>query len=249
MRRPDFFGEGKNQMFRARRGDISSHILMLLADKPMHGYEIITKLEEQSGGMWRPSPGSVYPTLQLLEEQELVTSEKQGKKKVYSVTEAGEKKIEETKEKLEKLKETHKDNKGKDKRFPWDDDRHKKMRKMRKIIKTTMESMFTIAIHGTDEEFDEARDALKKANKKIKKMAKEYPSGRPVGMPPFMEPGRGPAKARGKGHGGHGHRPEFPVDPEGPHGHRGPKKPKGPDFGHGGPHGKRHFHNFEDNQS
>lgn len=74
---------------RAGRGDIAPIILRVLEEKPMHGYEIIRKLEESSHGMWRPSAGSVYPTLQLLEEQDLVTSKEDGGKKVYTLTEKG----------------------------------------------------------------------------------------------------------------------------------------------------------------
>ncbi len=83
---------------RARRGDIRTALLALLADKPMHGYDLIRELEERSGGMWSPSPGSVYPTLQMLEDEGLVTSEEQDGKKVYSLTDAGRAQLEERKE-------------------------------------------------------------------------------------------------------------------------------------------------------
>jgi DNA-binding PadR family transcriptional regulator len=55
----------------------------------MHGYEIIRRLEEDSGGMYSPSPGSVYPTLQLLEDQGSVISEQQEGKRVYRITDEG----------------------------------------------------------------------------------------------------------------------------------------------------------------
>ena len=51
---------------RARRGDVRSAILALLNERPMHGYEIIGELSDRTEGLWRPSPGSIYPTLQLL---------------------------------------------------------------------------------------------------------------------------------------------------------------------------------------
>jgi DNA-binding PadR family transcriptional regulator len=70
----------------------------LLAEKPMHGYDIIQELESRSGGAWRPSPGSIYPTLQMLEDGGLVTSEDQDGKRVYSLTEAGKAEVEERKE-------------------------------------------------------------------------------------------------------------------------------------------------------
>ena len=64
-------------------------ILLALADEPMHGYQIMQKLEERSGGAWRPSPGSVYPTLQLLEDQGLIKGEEAEGRRVFSLTEAG----------------------------------------------------------------------------------------------------------------------------------------------------------------
>src|SRR5687768_10091665 len=62
------FGHGRG---RGRRGNIRAAILGLLLERPMHGYEMITELESRTGGVWRPSPGSIYPTLQLLEDEGL----------------------------------------------------------------------------------------------------------------------------------------------------------------------------------
>ena len=74
---------------RARRGLIRAAVLTLLNERPMHGYEIMQQLEERSGGHWRPSPGSVYPTLQMLEDQGLVRNEEVEGKRVFSLTEQG----------------------------------------------------------------------------------------------------------------------------------------------------------------
>ncbi|MDT0611021.1 PadR family transcriptional regulator [Streptomyces lancefieldiae] len=74
---------------RARRGDVRASILALLKDRPMHGYEMIQEIAERSSGAWKPSPGSVYPTLQLLEDEGLIVSESEGGKKLFSLTEAG----------------------------------------------------------------------------------------------------------------------------------------------------------------
>ncbi|WP_328917333.1 MULTISPECIES: PadR family transcriptional regulator [unclassified Streptomyces] len=74
---------------RARRGDVRASILALLKDRPMHGYEMIQEIAERSGGAWRPSPGSVYPTLQLLEDEGLITSASEGGKKLFTLTDAG----------------------------------------------------------------------------------------------------------------------------------------------------------------
>ncbi|MBT2505805.1 helix-turn-helix transcriptional regulator [Streptomyces sp. ISL-98] len=74
---------------RARRGDVRASILALLTGRPMHGYEMIQEIGERSGGAWRPSPGSVYPTLQLLEDEGLIVSESEGGKKLFTLTDAG----------------------------------------------------------------------------------------------------------------------------------------------------------------
>lgn len=76
---------------RMRRGDIRSALLTALADGPAHGYELMRRLEEKSGGVWRPSPGSVYPTLQMLEDEGLITSEEQEGKRTYRLTDEGTK--------------------------------------------------------------------------------------------------------------------------------------------------------------
>lgn len=86
MRVGPFFGPPG----RAGRGDIRAAILTLLAEKPMHGYQIIQELGRRSGGMWRPSPGSVYPTLQQLQDEGLVRStEAEGGKRVFELTDEG----------------------------------------------------------------------------------------------------------------------------------------------------------------
>jgi DNA-binding PadR family transcriptional regulator len=72
-----------------RRGDIRTALLGALVEGPGHGYEIIGRLEEKSGGVWRPSPGSVYPTLQLFEDEGLVRSEERDGKRIYELTDSG----------------------------------------------------------------------------------------------------------------------------------------------------------------
>ena len=74
---------------RARRGNVRAAILAVLAEQPMHGYEVMQQLESRSGGMWRPSPGSIYPTLQLLEDQGLIKSEDVDGRRVFSLTDEG----------------------------------------------------------------------------------------------------------------------------------------------------------------
>jgi len=82
-------GHGRGPWARAKRGDVRAAILLALSDEPMHGYQIMQQLEQRSGGAWRPSPGSVYPTLQLLEDQGLIKGEEAEGKRVFSLTESG----------------------------------------------------------------------------------------------------------------------------------------------------------------
>jgi len=84
-------GRRRGRPGRGRRGDVRAAILVLLGERPMHGYEMIQEIAERSNGIWRPSPGSVYPTLQLLDDEGLVTaSETDGtKKKLFVLTDEG----------------------------------------------------------------------------------------------------------------------------------------------------------------
>ncbi len=84
---------GRRRWFES--GDMKYVILKLLQDRPMHGYEVMKALEEQCHGWYKPSPGTVYPTLQWLEDEELVRSEEKDSKKVYIITDAGKEFLEE----------------------------------------------------------------------------------------------------------------------------------------------------------
>ncbi|AMB58839.1 PadR family transcriptional regulator [Microterricola viridarii] len=74
---------------RVGRGDVRAAVLALLAEQPMHGYQIIREVEDRSGGSWKPSAGSVYPTLQLLSDEGLIAAEEANGRKIYALTEAG----------------------------------------------------------------------------------------------------------------------------------------------------------------
>ncbi len=80
-------GEGRGG--RARRGEARYVLLDALRAGPKHGYEIIKSLEERSGGRYSPSPGTVYPTMQLLQDQGLVRADQDAERRVFSLTEAG----------------------------------------------------------------------------------------------------------------------------------------------------------------
>jgi DNA-binding PadR family transcriptional regulator len=86
------FGPGRGPRGRgrkARRGDIRTAALLLLAEEPRNGYQIMQEVEERSEGVWRPSPGSVYPALQQLEDDGLIRSSESEGRKAYAITDAG----------------------------------------------------------------------------------------------------------------------------------------------------------------
>lgn len=74
---------------RAQRGDVRAAVLRLLATEPMHGYQLMEAIAERTGGAWRPSPGAIYPTISQLEDEGLVTVEKEGGRKLASLTDLG----------------------------------------------------------------------------------------------------------------------------------------------------------------
>jgi len=72
-----------------RRGEVRPLILSVLATRPMHGYEVIGELEAASGGRWRPSAGSIYPSLQQLADEGLVSGQDVDGRRIYTITDAG----------------------------------------------------------------------------------------------------------------------------------------------------------------
>jgi DNA-binding PadR family transcriptional regulator len=85
---------------RARRGDVRAASLALLAAEPRNGYAIIQELERRTDGVWRPSPGSVYPALQQLQDEGLVRVEEDGASRIFHLTDAGKAYVEERAEEL-----------------------------------------------------------------------------------------------------------------------------------------------------
>ena len=74
---------------RAPRGDVRAAVLRLLAEEPMHGYQLMQAIAERSGGRWTPSPGAIYPTISQLEDDGLVTVTAESGRKLVTLTEAG----------------------------------------------------------------------------------------------------------------------------------------------------------------
>jgi DNA-binding PadR family transcriptional regulator len=93
---PPMFGPGP----KVRRGDVRAAALALLAEAPRNGYQIIQEIAERSQGLWRPSPGSVYPALQQLEDEGLVRAEEDAGRRTYRLTEEGRAHVEEHRDAL-----------------------------------------------------------------------------------------------------------------------------------------------------
>ena len=94
---------------RAERGGVRYLVLAAIAETPRHGYEIMAVIEERSGGAYRPSPGVIYPTLQLLEELGHVRVTERDDKKVYAITAAGTRDLEAHREDVESFYEQSED--------------------------------------------------------------------------------------------------------------------------------------------
>jgi DNA-binding PadR family transcriptional regulator len=99
---PFFYGRpaGFPRGPRARRGDVRAAALLLLAEGPLNGYQIMQEIERRSDGVWRPSPGSVYPALAQLEDEGLVHADEVGDRRTYVLTDAGRAYVDERREEL-----------------------------------------------------------------------------------------------------------------------------------------------------
>jgi DNA-binding PadR family transcriptional regulator len=146
---------GHGPWSRARRGNVRAAILSVLAEEPMHGYQIMQQLEERSGGMWRPSPGSVYPTLQLLEDQGFIKGEEVEGRRVFALTEAG-------KTEAEASKERH--------GAPWESSEHGDQGprfKLRKAVFQIGAAVKQIGTTGSSEQVDATLKILAETRKRI----------------------------------------------------------------------------------
>ena len=147
-----FAGFGGMAGMRARRGDVRDAVLRLLSEQPMHGYQIIQELSARSGGAWSPSAGSVYPTLQLLADEGLISAEETGGKKVFSLTEAGTAAVAATAEQP----------------APWDASAQGQAHQgYREAVGRLIGAAFQIGKSGTPEQVAAALEVLTDARKKL----------------------------------------------------------------------------------
>jgi DNA-binding PadR family transcriptional regulator len=140
---------------RARRGDVRAAILALLGESPMHGYQIIQELETRSNGLWRPSPGSVYPTLQLFEDEGLVTASEVEGKRVFALTDAGRTRLADA---------------GPAGVSPWDAvarETPEELQSLREGIHALMAATHQVAHAGSPRQSERALEVLTEARRKI----------------------------------------------------------------------------------
>ncbi|MEH6780065.1 MAG: PadR family transcriptional regulator [Rhodoglobus sp.] len=137
---------------RMGRGDVRVAILSLLAEESMHGYQIIREIDKRSNGAWKPSPGSVYPTLQLLADEGLIEAHEAEGKKTYTLTEKGHTEAQSSRP------------------APWKDaDTHDSTRPtaLPRSAAKLAEAVVSIMRTGTPEQIDEAISVVDDARRKL----------------------------------------------------------------------------------
>jgi DNA-binding PadR family transcriptional regulator len=157
------FGGGRG---RRRRGDVRAALLMLLADEPRNGYQLMQAIEELSGGRWRPSPGSIYPTLAQLEDQGLISAAERDGNKVFEITGAGR----------EHVAEHHADSP------PWeepDEPTARSARELRALIGAVAGAAWQVGQAGNEEQRRQAAETLADTRRRLYLILAE--DGHPAG--------------------------------------------------------------------
>jgi DNA-binding PadR family transcriptional regulator len=153
------FGGGRG---RRRRGDVRVALLMLLAEEPRNGYQLMQAIEERSGGRWRPSPGSVYPTLSQLEDEGLIRSIDRDGQKLFEITDAGQEKVAEA---------------GGD-TAPWDtedDPDEQPVAKLAPLMIQVGKATWQVGQAGNEEQIGKAIETLTETRRKLYRILAEDP--------------------------------------------------------------------------
>jgi DNA-binding PadR family transcriptional regulator len=162
--RGDFgpWARGGRRGSRAKRGNVRAAALALLAEEPMNGYQIIQQISERSGGLWQPSPGSVYPALAQLEDEGLIESqEAEGTRRAFALTDEGRAYVaahpEETRE-------------------PWSvfgDSALGAAAEMRRLIQQVHLAAFQVVSAGTEDQVKQATTVLTQARRSLYRILAE----------------------------------------------------------------------------
>lgn len=146
---------------KVRRGDVRASILALLTEEPRNGYQIIQEIDERSGGVWRPSAGSVYPALQQLEDEELIRSVQDGTRRLYELTDEGQ---------------AHADANTGEKGAPWEalaEGTDEEATKIHELAKEVAMAAVQVARAGSTNQVSEARRALKDTRRSLYRVLAE----------------------------------------------------------------------------
>jgi DNA-binding PadR family transcriptional regulator len=140
---------------RAPHGSVRALLLWALAEKPMHGYQIMSELEQASGGFWKLSSGSVYPKLQQLADEDLVTADAEGGRRVYTLTDEGR-----------VLAQAIRDSHGPE---PWAAAKGVGERRFRlwRALSDVAEATRRLALEGTEDQSTEAENLLEQAGAQL----------------------------------------------------------------------------------
>ena len=140
---------------RAGRGDVRAAVLLLLSEQPMHGYQVIQEIAERSEGQWRPSPGAVYPALNLLQDEGLVELSADGGRRLATLTEAGTAYVAEH---AAELGDPFADAAGRGGRS---------RRELRAGVETVAAAVHQVARTGTDEQAKAAAELLERTRREL----------------------------------------------------------------------------------
>ena len=159
------FGPGFGRGPRARRGDVRAALLVLLAEEPRNGYGLMQEIERRSGGGWRPSPGSVYPALQQLEDEGLVRADEGGGRRLFHLTDEGRTYVSE-----------HESELG----TPWEDvaGGGEQVAELRTLIFGVGAAVMQVVQAGTEEQVTAAAKVLEDARRALYRiLAEDEPAG------------------------------------------------------------------------
>lgn len=163
------FGRGR----KARRGDIRTAALLLLSEEPRNGYQIMQEVEHRSEGMWRPSPGSVYPALQQLEDEGLIRSEETEGRKLFHLTDAGRAAVEK---------------RDPDARAPWEEmssDYGAKAQELAQAARSVAVAFAQVMRTGDEAQMEQAHVVLRNARRDLYRILAEAEEGQdPSGEEP-----------------------------------------------------------------
>lgn len=140
---------------KVRRGDVRAAILDVLSVEPMNGYQIIQQIAERSGGVWKPSPGSVYPTVQQLEDEGLVEGREGEGRRLVQLSEEGRRYVEEHPDEMAATWQA------------FDRSAEEETGELKPVIGQVMAAVWQIIVSGTRQQQAEAAEVLAETRRKL----------------------------------------------------------------------------------